>query len=100
MGSNLNTDNAWVENTVVVYHDALGTVTSDIPLNVIYFLLIDRKFLRAFFNQIIFFNLKPKAWAVGTTYKWVELNQKLTLEAESAKYFDRVMTIASQHEAN
>ena len=37
MGSNLNTDNAWVENTVVVYHDALGAVLGDIPLNVISF---------------------------------------------------------------
>ena len=34
MGSNLNTDNAWVENYVVIYHDALGNVFSDIPLNV------------------------------------------------------------------
>lgn len=59
MGSNLNTDNAWVENTVVIYHDVLGTVMSDIPLNVISFLYIDRIIFRAFFIKL-FFQFKAK----------------------------------------
>jgi hypothetical protein len=93
MGSNLNTDNAWVENYVVIYHDALGNVFSDIPLNVNIF----KSFIKK--KKIIICEFKQKASDNNTIFKWAELNEKAvsSFDIESAKYYGKVMKIASKY---